>query len=35
MLGESAIMAGSSNYLNMYGGPLGGIGSGSGSGTPQ
>lgn len=38
MLGENAIMAASgtgSGVINLYGGPLGGIGTGSGSGTPQ
>ena len=38
LLGENAIMAGSgtgSGVINLYGGPLGGIGTGSGSGGPQ
>lgn len=35
LLGENAIMAGSGNFINMHGGPIGGIGTGGGGYTPQ
>lgn len=36
LLGENAIMAGSGqSYINAYGGPIGGIGTGGTGYTPQ